>query len=102
MVAPVTTDPFVESKGSAPGAEMRALAVRTCRRHCRRSKATGAAGERPPAPVSMAKFRYAQASPPAASPSGIAIGAMVIAALARCPGSAGACAMDRHMLRHAR
>ena len=52
MVAPATTLPSRRSSGTAPGALIRARAVRTWCRHCRRSNAAGAPGLSPPLPVS--------------------------------------------------
>src|SRR5262249_46214992 len=63
-----------------PGAAILARAVLAWRRHCRRSKATAAPGERPPLPVSIERIRYAQARPPTAGRAGIAAGARPAAA----------------------
>ena len=51
----------------------------------------------PPAPLRIRSSRYAQPSPPAAIPSGIAGGAAAIAAAARCP-----CPASCHMAANAR
>ncbi len=42
------------SSGTEPGASVTPLAVRTCRRHCRLSKVTGAEDRRPPIPADTA------------------------------------------------
>ena len=54
IVAPATTLPSRNSRGTEPGAAIRARAVRTWCRHCRWSNAAGALGARPPLPVSIA------------------------------------------------
>jgi hypothetical protein len=74
--------------GTEPGAAILALAERSWRRHCRWSKATPAAGDRPPTPARMDSVRYAQASAAAARPSGIAGGATVTTARASAPAAA--------------
>ena len=53
IVAPATTLPSRASSGTEPGAAIRARAVRTWCRHCRRSNAAGALGPNPPLPVSI-------------------------------------------------
>ena len=53
IMPPITTSPFRCVSGTAPGAAIRARALRAWRRHCRRSKLTAEPGDRPPAPVSI-------------------------------------------------
>ena len=53
IVPPTTTSPLRRVSGTAPGAAIRARALRTCRRHCRRSNPIADAGDSPPAPVSI-------------------------------------------------
>ena len=55
IVAPATTSPLRLVSGTAPGAAIRARALRTWWRHCRRSNAAADAGRQArPLPVSMA------------------------------------------------
>jgi hypothetical protein len=54
ITAPATMAPPRDSSGTAPGAAIRARAVRTWCRHCRRSKAALAVGDSPPVPVRIA------------------------------------------------
>ena len=70
MVAPATTCRR-DSSGRAPGAAIRARAVRTWCRHCRRSNAAGALGDRPPLPVSMRVDPPRPGQPAGRRPSGI-------------------------------
>ncbi len=51
MVPPTGIFPPVARSGTAPGAAVRPLAVRTCLRHCRTSKVIGAEASQPPIPV---------------------------------------------------
>ena len=53
IVPPMTTSPFRYVSGTAPGAAMRARALRAWRRHWRRSKLIAEPGDRPPVPVSI-------------------------------------------------
>jgi len=54
MVPPTGIFPPRASSGTAPGASVSPLAVRTCRFHCLRSKVIGAEAVMPPSPVVMA------------------------------------------------
>ena len=54
MVAPTGIFCPRRASGTAAGAPVRALAVRTCRFHCRRSKVIGADAVIPASPVVMA------------------------------------------------
>src|SRR5579875_2791716 len=72
ITAPTTRDPFFVVSGTDPGAEILARALRTCCRHCRRSKAAAEPGERPPLPA-------------ASRPAGIAAGAITAAAAGMSP-----------------
>ena len=54
MVPPTGILALRASSGTAPGAWVRPLAVRTCLRHCLRSKVIGAEAVIPPRPAVMA------------------------------------------------
>ena len=54
IVPPTGMAPPRPSSGTAPGAPVTLLAVRTWRRHCRASKIIGAEAVMPPRPVVMA------------------------------------------------
>src|ERR1700735_3189796 len=95
MTAPATTLPSWLVSGTDPGAAIRARALRTWCRHCRRSKLTAEPGDAPPVPVSMERIRRDQAKPPAARPNGIAVGAMTPAAGGYAP-AAPRCHMASH------
>jgi len=54
MVPPTPILPPLASSGTAPGASVRPLAVRTCRFHCRASNAIGAEAMIPASPAVIA------------------------------------------------
>src|SRR5450755_2047858 len=97
ITAPTTTSPAAVVSGTAPGTAIRAAAARTWWRHCRRSKDTAEPADAPPAAEAMARVRYDHARPPAARPSGNAIGAISTAARGYAPSAA-----RRHMAVQAR
>jgi hypothetical protein len=57
ITAPATRSPLRVVSAIAPGAAIRARAVRAWCRHCRWSKAAAASGDSPPLPVCIDRMR---------------------------------------------